>query len=114
MRRPPDYVKKLRQRLTEAFPDVLFYFQPADLVTQVLNFGVPTQIDVQVQGRDRENNERIAALLQQRMATIPGIVDAHRAAGAGRAGTVLHDRPDARAGAWAEHASRSPTTSISA
>ena len=63
--------------LTAAFPDVLFYFQPADMVTQVLNFGVPTQIDVQVQGRDRENNKRLAALLQQRMANIPGLVDAH-------------------------------------
>jgi hypothetical protein len=46
-------------------------------VTQVLNFGVPTQIDVQVQGRARENNKQIAALLQQKMANIPGLVDAH-------------------------------------
>ena len=45
---------------------MLFYFQPADLVTQVLNFGVPTQIDVQVQGHDREKNKEIAALLQQK------------------------------------------------
>ena len=47
------------------------------IVTQVLNFGVPTHIDVQVQGRDAWNNKRIAALLQQRMARIPGVVDAH-------------------------------------
>jgi Cu/Ag efflux pump CusA len=60
-----------------AFPDVLFYFQPADLVTQVLNFGVPTQIDVQIQGRDRENNAKVAALVQQKMAAVLGIVDAH-------------------------------------
>src|SRR5580692_1895126 len=70
-------VKKLRTELPIAFPDVLFYFQPADMVTQVLNFGVPTQIDVELQGRDRENNKRIAALLQQKMANIPGLVDAH-------------------------------------
>jgi multidrug efflux pump subunit AcrB len=56
---------------------VLFYFQPADLVTQVLNFGAPTQIDVQIQGRDRENNKKLAALLQRKMAAVPGIVDAH-------------------------------------
>ena len=56
---------------------MLFYFQPADLVTQVLNFGVPTQIDVQVQGRDRANNNAIARELRQRMAGIPGFVDAH-------------------------------------
>ena len=70
-------IKKLRAELQVAFPDVLFYFQPADLVTQVLNFGVPTQIDVQVQGRDAETNKRIAGLLQQKMARVPGVVDAH-------------------------------------
>jgi multidrug efflux pump subunit AcrB len=70
-------IQTLRQRLAADFPDILFYFQPADLVTQVLNFGVPTQVDVQVQGRDRENNKRIAALLRQRIGDIPGIVDAH-------------------------------------
>ena len=48
-----------------------------NIVTQVLNFAVPTHIDVQVQGRDAWNNKRIAALLQQRMARIPGVVDAH-------------------------------------
>ncbi|QEX17053.1 RND transporter [Hypericibacter terrae] len=72
-----DYVKKLRQELPIAFPDVQFYFQPADLATQVLNFGVPSQIDVQVQGRDRAANEEIAKTLQQRLAAIPGVVDAH-------------------------------------
>lgn len=70
-------IKKLRAELAHAFPDVLFYFQPADLVTQVLNFGIPTQIDVQVQGHDREGNKEIAALLQQKLANIPGLVDAH-------------------------------------
>jgi len=72
-----EIIERLRAELPIAFPDVLFYFQPADLVTQVLNFGVPTQIDVQIQGRDRENNTKVAALLQQKMATVPGIVDAH-------------------------------------
>jgi multidrug efflux pump subunit AcrB len=47
------------------------------MVMQVLNFGIPTQIDVQVQGHDRENNKKIAALLQQKIADIPGLVDAH-------------------------------------
>ena len=72
-----DYVKQLRRELPVAFPDVAFYFQPADMVTQMLNFGVPSQIDVQVQGRDRADNQVIAQELQQRMAAIPGIVDAH-------------------------------------
>jgi multidrug efflux pump subunit AcrB len=72
-----EIIKNLRAELPLAFPDVLFYFQPADLVTQVLNFGAPTQIDVQIQGRDRENNKKLAALLQRKMAAVPGIVDAH-------------------------------------
>ncbi|SFJ97420.1 efflux RND transporter permease subunit [Methylocapsa palsarum] len=72
-----EIIKKLRAELPLAFPDVLFYFQPADLVTQVLNFGVPTQIDVQVQGRDREGNKEIARQLQQKIADVPGVVDAH-------------------------------------
>jgi multidrug efflux pump subunit AcrB len=72
-----DIIKKLRAELARAFPDVLFHFQPADLVTQVLNFGVPTQIDVQLQGQDREGNKETAALLQQKLANIPGLVDVH-------------------------------------
>jgi multidrug efflux pump subunit AcrB len=63
--------------LARAFPDVLLYFQPADLVTQVLNFGVPTQIDVQLQGHDAEGNKEIAAQLRQKLADIPGLVDVH-------------------------------------
>ncbi len=72
-----DYIKKLRRELAVNFPDVLFYFQPADLATQVLNFGVPSQIDVRVVGRDRAANEKIAKELATRLATIPGIVDSH-------------------------------------
>jgi multidrug efflux pump subunit AcrB len=72
-----DVVRRLRQSLPSAFPDVQFYFQAADLVTQVLNFGIPSQIDVQVQGRDRAANQQIASTLQRRLANIPGLVDVH-------------------------------------
>jgi multidrug efflux pump subunit AcrB len=72
-----ELIKRLRRTLPAAFPDVLFYFQPADLVTQVLNFGIPTQIDVQIQGRDAENNKRIAKQLQARLSKVPGLVDVH-------------------------------------
>jgi multidrug efflux pump subunit AcrB len=72
-----DIVKQLRRTLPTEFPDAQFYFQPADLVTQVLNFGVPSQIDVQVQGRDRDANQQIAKTLQKRLANIPGLVDVH-------------------------------------
>jgi multidrug efflux pump subunit AcrB len=56
---------------------VTFYFQDADMVTQILNFGLPAQIDVQVVGRDRATNLRVAHELRQRLADIPGIADAH-------------------------------------
>jgi multidrug efflux pump subunit AcrB len=72
-----DYIKQLRRELPVAFPDVQFYFQSADLVTQILNFGVPAQIDVQVQGRDRADNQQIAKELQQRLRDVPGLVDVH-------------------------------------
>src|SRR5438445_231923 len=71
-----EYVKKLRQVLPAAFPESTFYFQAADIVTQILNFGLPAQIDVRTVGTDH-NNLSIAKELQQRLAAIPGIVDAH-------------------------------------
>jgi multidrug efflux pump subunit AcrB len=71
-----DYVKKLRQVLPAAFPEDVFYFQAADIVTQILNFGLPAQIDVRTMGYDK-NNLSVAKKLRQRLAAIPGIVDAH-------------------------------------
>ncbi|MGC2392423.1 MAG: efflux RND transporter permease subunit [Methylovirgula sp.] len=76
---PPtaECIKKIRNVLRKDFPDVLFYFQPADMVTQILNFGIPAQIDVEVQGSDRAGNLELAKTLQQRMAKIAGLVDVH-------------------------------------
>jgi multidrug efflux pump subunit AcrB len=71
------YIHKLRQVLPAAFPESVFYFQPADLVTQILNFGIPAQIDVRTVGYDREKNLRVAKELTQRIAAIPGVADAH-------------------------------------
>ncbi len=71
------YVRKLREALPAAFPDVVFYFQAADIVTQILNFGLPAQIDVRTVGYDRANNLRVAKELRRRIAAIPGIADAH-------------------------------------
>jgi multidrug efflux pump subunit AcrB len=71
-----DYVKKLRQVLPAAFPESTFYFQAADIVTQILNFGLPAQIDVRTVGTGT-NNLSVAKELRQRLAAIPGIVDAH-------------------------------------
>jgi multidrug efflux pump subunit AcrB len=72
-----DYIRKLRQVLPAAFPEDTFYFQAADMVTQILNFGLPAQIDVRTVGYDRTKNLQVAKELQKRMAAIPGIVDAH-------------------------------------
>ncbi len=72
-----NYVRQLREVLPAAFPEDVFYFQSADIVTQILNFGLPAQIDVRTVGYDRTTNLRVAEELRKRMADIPGIVDAH-------------------------------------
>jgi multidrug efflux pump subunit AcrB len=72
-----DYVRRLREALPAAFPSVTFYFQAADMTTQILNFGLPAQIDARVVGTDRVTNVRVAKELRRRMAAIPGIADAH-------------------------------------
>jgi multidrug efflux pump subunit AcrB len=72
-----EYVRKLREVLPATFPEDTFYFQAADIVTQILNFGLPAQIDVRTVGYDRDNNLKIANELRQRIAAIPGIADAH-------------------------------------
>jgi multidrug efflux pump subunit AcrB len=72
-----DYVRKLREVLPTAFPNVTFYFQAADIVTQILNFGLPAQIDVRTIGYDKANNLKVAKELTRRVAAIPGIADAH-------------------------------------
>ncbi|WP_263385128.1 efflux RND transporter permease subunit [Granulicella arctica] len=71
-----EYVKQLRSQLQQQFPDLTFFFQPADMVTQILNFGLPAPIDVQVQGYDPANYD-IARHLRERLATVPGTVDVH-------------------------------------
>jgi CzcA family heavy metal efflux pump len=70
------YIKELRSQLQQQFPDLTFFFQPADIVTQILNFGLPSPIDVQVQGYDPANYE-IARHLRERLATVPGTADVH-------------------------------------
>jgi len=72
-----DYVRQLREVLPAAFPADLFYFQPADMATQILNFGLTAPIDVRTVGYDRTGNLRIAQELRRRIAAIPGVVDAH-------------------------------------
>jgi multidrug efflux pump subunit AcrB len=74
--RPTDeYVQALRARLPTEFPGVLFYFLPADLVSQILNFGLPAPIDIQVLGANLEANRAFAAQLLEKIRHIPGITD---------------------------------------
>jgi CzcA family heavy metal efflux pump len=73
----PEYVKILREELPRRFPSTQFFFQPADIVTQILNFGVPAPIDVQIAGSNQLGNYEVARQLANRIRTIPGAVDVH-------------------------------------
>jgi multidrug efflux pump subunit AcrB len=70
-----DYVRELRRRLPEQYPGILFYFLPADLVSQILNFGLPAPIDVQIIGRNLEANRLFADRLLNQVKMIPGTTD---------------------------------------
>jgi multidrug efflux pump subunit AcrB len=70
------YIEELRRRLPARFPDLMFYFQPADIVSQILNFGLPAPIDVQVAGYDPKNYD-IARGIRRDVASLTGVVDAH-------------------------------------
>jgi multidrug efflux pump subunit AcrB len=70
------YVESLRNQLKAMFPDMTFFYQPADIVTQVLNFGLPAPIDIQLVGKDPKNLD-IAQEIQSKVAAIPGAIDVH-------------------------------------
>ena len=70
-------VSLLRTELPKRFPGIEFFFQPADIVTQILNFGLPAAIDVQFTGNNLEANAALAAELTKAIRKIPGAVDAH-------------------------------------
>ncbi|HET9407589.1 MAG TPA: efflux RND transporter permease subunit [Candidatus Sulfotelmatobacter sp.] len=76
---PPtaDLTRRLRELLPQRFPGVEFFFQPADIVTQILNFGLPAPIDVQVVGTDMQQNYDIAQRIANQMRHIPGTADVH-------------------------------------
>ena len=73
----PDYVDSMRTTLHREFPGVTFFFQPADIVGQTLNFGLAAPIDVQVVGRSRAQNFEIAKGLVHQLTAIPGTADVH-------------------------------------
>jgi CzcA family heavy metal efflux pump len=71
------YINDLRERLPQRFPGVQFFFQPADIVTQILNFGTPAPIDVEVTGMNQRGNYLIGEKLASEFRHIPGAVDVH-------------------------------------
>jgi multidrug efflux pump subunit AcrB len=69
------YVDRLRARLNREFPGITFYFLPADIVSQSINFGLPAPFDVQVVGRNQSRNRAVAARLAEKIRHVPGAVD---------------------------------------
>ena len=69
------YMRELRKRLPEKFPGLMFYFLPADIVSQILNFGLPAPIDVQIVGRNVQGNRDFALGLYQKLKQVDGMAD---------------------------------------
>src|SRR5208337_208764 len=72
-----EYINDLRKSLPSEFPGVQFFFQPADIVTQILNFGTPAPIDIQITGMDQPANYALGLKLANRIRHVPGAVDVH-------------------------------------
>lgn len=72
-----DYMEALLPELRKNFPDIEFFFQPADIVTQILNFGIPAAIDVQIVGANYTANQQLASKLVTRIAGVKGAADVH-------------------------------------
>jgi len=70
-----DYVRILRDSLSREFPGTIFYFLPSDIVSQILNFGLPSPIDVQLEGADIAGNRKVANDLLRQFRQVPGLTD---------------------------------------
>ncbi|WP_151089016.1 efflux RND transporter permease subunit [Hymenobacter baengnokdamensis] len=71
-----EYINAIRRKLHQEYPDLTIFFQPADIVNQTLNFGLPAPIDIQVTGRDMKANQRVAGELSRKIKNVSGVVDA--------------------------------------
>jgi multidrug efflux pump subunit AcrB len=69
------FVRELRNSLPREFPGTMFYFLPSDIVTQILNFGLPAPIDVQIDGADIDGNRKVANNILRQLAHVPGLTD---------------------------------------
>ena len=72
-----DYIRALRRELPQRFPDLVFFYQPADIVSQILNFGLPAPIDIQLVGQNRAANYALARRVAERIEGVPGLTDVH-------------------------------------
>ena len=70
-----DYMQRLRIRLNRDFPGVVFYFLPADIVNQTINFGLPAPFDIQIVGRERDKSQAVAEKILKKIRNVPGVVD---------------------------------------
>jgi multidrug efflux pump subunit AcrB len=71
----PDYVRDLRKALPLEFPGTSFYFLPADMTTQILNFGLPAPVDVQIEGQDLQANREVADTVLSQLRHVAGLTD---------------------------------------
>ncbi len=72
-----EYIRALRARLARTYPGITFYFLPTDIVNQILNFGLPAPLDIQVIGKDIAANQALAQSMMSKLRYIPGAVDLH-------------------------------------
>ena len=70
-----DYIRSLRKELPGEFPGTTFYFLPADMTTQILNFGLPAPVDIQVEGQDMQTNHELASHVMSQLLHVPGLTD---------------------------------------
>src|SRR5580692_4881495 len=70
-------IRNIRRQMPQEFPDIEFWFPPADIVAQILNFGLPAPINVQIQGLNKSANFQFASRLMAQMRKVPGLVDLH-------------------------------------
>ncbi len=70
-----DYARRLREELRRSFPEMTFFFRSPDMVSQILNFGIPAPIDIQLIGRNLAANYRLARDIEERLRRLPGVVD---------------------------------------
>ena len=73
----PEYIRDLRRTLPKEFPGTQFFFQPADIVGQILNFGLPSPVDIQLVGADMAGNYKVANQMVSRIRQISGAADVH-------------------------------------